>query len=56
MICIICGNDKAVVPDREQGPGRPIKKVCRSCHGKRLLGDLKRVLQEHKKRVRSNNA
>lgn len=41
--CIICNKNRAVIPDRNS-PGRPIKKLCESCHNERLRNDLKRLL------------
>jgi len=49
--CIICGINKAEVPDRSyQGIGRPIKKVCGKCHGERLKEDMQMILEIHKRR------
>jgi hypothetical protein len=42
--CIVCGVGPREVPDRE-AMGKPIKKVCRPCHGMRLLGDLHRIVE-----------
>lgn len=39
-ICIKCGLFPAAVPDREK-QGRRVKEICRTCHVKRLVGDLK---------------
>jgi len=50
-LCIICHERPAVVPDRELG-GRPIKKICAVCHGKRLHSDMKRILGCHKKNLK----
>jgi hypothetical protein len=47
-LCIKCRTNKAELPDREV-MGRPIKKICRECHRKRLEEDLKRVLTLSKK-------
>lgn len=44
MKCILCHEREATVPDRDR-PGRPIKRVCRECHVKRLQDDLRRVLE-----------
>ncbi len=40
--CIVCGENPAEVPDRAQ-MGRPINRVCRECHVKRLHYDLQRI-------------
>ena len=46
--CIVCWTNDAEVPDRDQGGiGRPIKKVCRECHSKRLARDLECILARH---------
>lgn len=43
-LCTLCHERPAAVPDRDfQGVGHPIKRICRHCHGKRLLGDLERI-------------
>lgn len=47
--CIVCHANEAEVPDRESMS--PRKKVCRPCHGKRLLGDLRAVVQDHAKHL-----
>ncbi len=41
-MCEICGENPATVPDRER-MGRPINRVCSSCHSLRLRGDLIRI-------------
>ena len=52
--CIICGINKAEVPDRSyQGIGRPIKKVCVKCHSERLKEDMKYILEIHKRRIKN---
>jgi hypothetical protein len=43
-LCVICKKHPATVPDRSLG-GRPIKRLCRSCHTDRLCGDLERILR-----------
>jgi hypothetical protein len=48
-MCEICGENPATVPDREW-MGRPINRVCSSCHALRLVGDMKRILELHEKR------
>ena len=42
-LCIICRQRPAEVPDREV-MGRPIKKICKQCHAKRLQNDLNVIL------------
>lgn len=44
-LCIVCNERPREVPDRNCMPGRPIKRVCRQCHGERLRGDLNRILE-----------
>lgn len=43
--CIICGVGPREVPDRYSMSN--VKKVCRPCHGKRLQGDLRRIVEQH---------
>lgn len=40
--CVVCGVGEAVVPDRKRPLDR-LKKVCRLCHGVRLLQDLEEI-------------
>jgi hypothetical protein len=47
--CEICGERPATVPDRER-MGRPINRVCSSCHALRLAGDMKRILELREKK------
>lgn len=42
--CIVCGVGPREVPDREALSHRVLK-VCRPCHGKRLMGDLREVIR-----------
>lgn len=51
-MCVVCGERPAEVPDRNEGMGRRINKICRQCHGKRLAGDMSAILAEHEKRKR----
>ena len=44
MKCIVCHERKAEVPDRNK-MGRPVKRVCRKCHGSRLTDDLRAILK-----------
>ena len=48
-LCIICWEKPATIPDREQ-MGRPIKWICKECHGARLRGDMDYILRMHHKR------
>ncbi len=48
--CVVCHEREAAVPDRER-MGRPIKRVCRQCHAGRLIGDLKTIETERRRRV-----
>lgn len=47
-MCRICGEKPATVPDREK-IGRLINRVCKSCHSKRLHGDVKAIIKEKSK-------
>lgn len=50
-LCIVCNVKPATVPDRAR-MGRPIKRVCRDCHGLRLRSDLVKIMtNEMKKRA-----
>ncbi len=44
-LCILCHQRPREVPDRNV-MGKPINKVCRLCHGQRLAGDMRQVLNE----------
>lgn len=46
--CIVCGEGPREVPDRNSMS--KAKKVCRPCHGKRLLGDLRAIAKQQKRR------
>jgi hypothetical protein len=41
MLCVICEQRKAEVPDRYGNPNR--KRICSLCHRDRLVEDLKLV-------------
>lgn len=43
-LCVLCGVRPREVPDRER-MGRPIKRVCRQCHGQRLIGDVRKIMK-----------
>ena len=45
-MCEICGKNPAEVPDRER-MGRPINRICRECHAKRLREDMGVVVVVH---------
>ncbi len=49
-MCEICGDNPATIPDRER-MGRPINRICRSCHALRLSGDIERIMELHKRRI-----
>ena len=53
-MCVICGENPATVPDREQ-MGRLINRVCGRCHVLRLRGDLQRILELREKRMAHAN-
>ena len=44
-LCRLCNLRTAVVPDRDKLHLKPWAQVCRECHAKRLLGDLKVMAQ-----------
>lgn len=48
--CEICGINKAEVPDRDR-PGRPIKRICRTCHAERLRKDWVRAVNIKKNKA-----
>jgi hypothetical protein len=52
--CVVCGVGPREVPDRER-MGRPIKRVCRSCHRLRLAGDIREILRLRAIRERAHN-
>lgn len=53
--CELCRQNPAELPDRKR-MGRPIKRICRSCHSDRLRGDLAALLKRRKKeREREKN-
>ena len=41
-VCILCKKNPAIIPDRER-MGRPVKRICASCHSNRLIEDLKKI-------------
>ena len=41
-MCIICGKNEAVVPDRDTMS--PIRTICIKCHRKRLMEDMSVIL------------
>ena len=43
-MCEVCKQNPATVPDRER-MGRPIKRICKSCHGNRLEGDIRAIFE-----------
>lgn len=45
-LCVVCHQGPREVPDRDSMS--PAKKVCRKCHGERLRGDLRKIMQEAK--------
>ena len=52
-LCVVCRVRPPEVPDRER-MGRPIKRVCRQCHGKRLHGDMDAIMNAANKRKGGN--
>jgi len=53
-MCEVCGANPATVPDRER-MGRPINRVCSSCHAARLRGDIAYIMEVNKKRREAND-
>ncbi len=51
--CIDCHNNKAEVPDRNR-TGRPIKRICRECHGDRLVGDFSAILRRKQRKEQAD--
>lgn len=45
--CEICGKNPATVPDRER-MGRLVDRICERCHGLRLKGDLRKIMELRK--------
>lgn len=43
-VCEKCGRNPATVPDRDR-PGRPINRVCQTCHSALLRGDLQSIMR-----------
>lgn len=50
-MCYICKIRPAEVPDRYTG-GRPIARICRECHAKRLADDLHNIVVTDKNKKR----
>ena len=50
-LCIICGINKAEVTDRKR-MGRPIKRVCKSCHSARLIDDFEYIMRLRNNRLK----
>lgn len=48
-MCELCGEHPATVPDRAR-MGRLVNRVCSRCHGLRLAGDLRAILELTTKR------
>lgn len=47
-LCIVCHKNKAEIPDRNV-QGRPIKRICKECHRKRIEDDMKIILNKRLK-------
>lgn len=47
-MCTICGLQPVETRDRNV-MGRPIKRLCKECHEKRLCDDLKAIMLSHMK-------
>jgi hypothetical protein len=50
MLCRICGEEPATVPDRDTGGRR--NEICSTCHAERLKGDMRHILAVEAKRRR----
>jgi len=49
-LCELCRQNPAELPDRNR-MGRPIKRVCFSCHADRLRGDLRAIMNRREKEM-----
>lgn len=54
-LCEVCGVNKATIPDRNR-MGRPINRVCSTCHSARLRGDLEYIVKVREERNKSSIA
>lgn len=45
-LCVVCRKDSAVVPDRNK-PWSQRLEVCRECHRRRLIGDLRVIMRSY---------
>jgi len=45
-VCEICHKLPAQLPDRNR-MGRPVKRICKLCHGERLRGDVRHIMKLH---------
>lgn len=48
--CIICRENEATIPDRNEAPWGKRKKVCSDCHANRLKNDFVTVCEVERKR------
>ena len=55
MMCILCGQNKATVPDRNR-QGRPVARLRVECHRDRLTNDMRDVVAEFLKRKAKREA
>jgi len=44
--CVVCGVGPREIPDRDN-PGLLQLRVCRKCHGERIRGDLRAIMEQH---------
>jgi hypothetical protein len=50
ILCIVCGDKEATVPDRNEGCFAKRPKLCNDCHAIRLRNDFITILEIEKKR------
>jgi hypothetical protein len=50
-ICRICGKDSATIRDRNEAPWGKRKKLCSSCHSRRLKHDLINITTKTMKEI-----
>jgi len=53
-VCIVCRANPPELPDRNR-MGRPIKRICRECHAKRLQRDFRYIYEMSRAKNEKNN-
>jgi cytochrome c553 len=48
-LCSVCHEREAKIPDRNRPTDRTLR-ICRQCHADRLIGDLKTIMEQTKKK------